>query len=295
MTQKRLAFLHALTALHSGTGQGVGSIDLPIARERATNLPVVPGSSIKGCLRDGLALGDDEKQAIFGPERGGGKEGDYAGALRISDGQLLLLPVRCLGSTFVWTTCPFVLRRFRRDAEAAGFKDVPEIPVVAEFHARLSSADPLVTIDKKKRLVLEELDFEVDAEADDKWRGWIAERLFPGKDEPWREEMRKRFAIIDDVNFSHLSEFATEVCAHIAINKKTGTVESGALWYQEALPAETVLSLLLQADKPRKRESKLADGNAVLAKIPETASVQFGGKATTGMGVARLVPVGGVR
>jgi CRISPR-associated protein Cmr4 len=48
----RLMFVHALSSLHAGTGQGVGTIDLPIARERATDLPVIPGSSIKGCLRE---------------------------------------------------------------------------------------------------------------------------------------------------------------------------------------------------------------------------------------------------
>ena len=63
-----LVFLHAYTPLHSGTGQGVESIDLPIARERATGLPVVPGSSIKGCLRDTIPLTDEEKAAVFGPE-----------------------------------------------------------------------------------------------------------------------------------------------------------------------------------------------------------------------------------
>ena len=31
-----ILFLHALSPLHPGTGQGVGSIDLPIARERST-------------------------------------------------------------------------------------------------------------------------------------------------------------------------------------------------------------------------------------------------------------------
>ena len=52
---QRLLFIHALTPLHPGSGQGVGAIDLPIHRERATNLPVLPGSSIKGCLRDAMA------------------------------------------------------------------------------------------------------------------------------------------------------------------------------------------------------------------------------------------------
>ena len=48
----RIFHLHALSALHVGTGQSIGAIDLPIARSRATNLPLVPGSALKGVLRD---------------------------------------------------------------------------------------------------------------------------------------------------------------------------------------------------------------------------------------------------
>ena len=48
----RIFHLHALSALHVGTGQGIGAVDLPIARSRATNLPLVPGSALKGVLRD---------------------------------------------------------------------------------------------------------------------------------------------------------------------------------------------------------------------------------------------------
>ena len=47
-------YIHALTALHAGTGQGVGVVDLPIAREKSTGLPIVPGSGIKGVLREEL-------------------------------------------------------------------------------------------------------------------------------------------------------------------------------------------------------------------------------------------------
>ncbi|RMD58772.1 type III-B CRISPR module RAMP protein Cmr4, partial [Candidatus Parcubacteria bacterium] len=49
--QAKLMFLHALSPLHAGTGQGVGAIDLPIAREKGTEIPIVPGSSLKGVLR----------------------------------------------------------------------------------------------------------------------------------------------------------------------------------------------------------------------------------------------------
>ena len=53
MNESRLTFIHALSPLHAGTGQGVGVIDLPIAREKATNLPFLPGSTLKGCCRSG--------------------------------------------------------------------------------------------------------------------------------------------------------------------------------------------------------------------------------------------------
>ncbi len=35
----RLLLLHALSPIHCGTGQSVSGIDLPIAREKATNIP----------------------------------------------------------------------------------------------------------------------------------------------------------------------------------------------------------------------------------------------------------------
>ena len=62
--------LHALSPLHAGTGQSVGLIDLPIARLRATNIPYVPGSSLKGVLREARrSLPPEEWEALFGPLR----------------------------------------------------------------------------------------------------------------------------------------------------------------------------------------------------------------------------------
>ena len=90
-------------------------------------------------------------------------------------------------------------------------------------------------------------------------------------------------------SFDFLSEFATEVTAHIRIDQKKGTVEEGALWYQEALPAESVLCGLLQADKPR---GKAIESAELLKRVQTREDMQFGGKATTGMGFARLVTSG---
>ena len=66
--QARLFHLHALSALHCGTGQSVGVVDLPIARAQATRLPLVPGSSLRGVLRQQVTEGDAElARTLFGP------------------------------------------------------------------------------------------------------------------------------------------------------------------------------------------------------------------------------------
>ena len=92
-------------------------------------------------------------------------------------------------------------------------------------------------VDKQLKLVLEEFDFATKTGGVAvQWQEWLAAKLFD--DSAWRDELRRRFAIVDDQSFDHLAEFATEVTAHIAIDDTTGTVADGALWYQEALPAE---------------------------------------------------------
>ena len=80
MKHVALVFLHALSPLHAGTGQGIGAIDLPIAREKATGIPYLPGSSLKGVLRDRAASWDpDTRFAVFGPDTESASE--HAGAV----------------------------------------------------------------------------------------------------------------------------------------------------------------------------------------------------------------------
>jgi len=57
--QPILYHLHALSPLHCGIGQAAGVVDLPIARSRATKLPIVPGSSLRGVLRQAIADDND--------------------------------------------------------------------------------------------------------------------------------------------------------------------------------------------------------------------------------------------
>ena len=126
--QAKLVLIHTLSPLHAGTGQGVGVIDLPIAREKATGIPFLPGSSIKGVFRD--ACPDDKKVAIFGPETANAS--DHAGSAHFSDARLLLLPVRSLAGTFAWVTSPLLLRRFLRDVnDSKDLKPPTNVPAPA--------------------------------------------------------------------------------------------------------------------------------------------------------------------
>lgn len=79
-----LLFLYTETPLHVGSGEGLGAIDLPIMREKLSDLPVVPGSGIKGALREVFGDGEDAAdrpltEALFGPaptEMDGSTRGD---------------------------------------------------------------------------------------------------------------------------------------------------------------------------------------------------------------------------
>jgi CRISPR-associated protein Cmr4 len=91
--------------LHAGVGQAAELIDLPIARLKGTGIPYVPGSSIKGVLRDarsGAGFNSDEVQAVFGPDKDNADK--HAGALICTDARLLALPVRSFRGTFAYVT-----------------------------------------------------------------------------------------------------------------------------------------------------------------------------------------------
>lgn len=60
MTTK-IYWLEAITPLHVGMGRGVGFIDLPIIREKVTGWPLVPGSAVKGVIRDHFDQESNEK------------------------------------------------------------------------------------------------------------------------------------------------------------------------------------------------------------------------------------------
>jgi len=90
----------------------------------------------------------------------------------------------------------------------------------------------------------------------------------------------------DDV-LNFLLDTATEITARIKLQDDKKTVQKGGLWYEEALPTETVLVGLVVAT--RVAASK-ATPNEVFTTVDSllTKPLQFGGKATVGRGVCKL-------
>lgn len=306
MAITHLLFIQALSPLHAGTGQGIGVIDMPIAREVATNLPYLPGSSIKGTLRNSGTLDSDNakdkriREAIFGPDTI--NAADYAGSVQFADARLLLLPVRSLAGTFAWVTSPYVLRRFARDARETnlGALTLPDAPDVSgDDELCLVTNTSALAVAGVGKVVLEDLDLVPQPDTElDTLATTLGSWLFPdGSTDAvyWRGALGQQLCVVRDDVLQFLLTTATEVFARVKLQDNQKTVEQGGLWYEEALPTETILAGLavinpVAADKREKVDTTaIAEHLATLTK----PALQFGGKATVGRGLCQVRLQGG--
>lgn len=284
--KRRAFFLHALSPIHAGTGQAVDIVDLPIARMRSTGIPIIPGSSIKGTLRDikdEAVDGDEEKRgelrAIFGPEAG---QVEHAGAIVIGDARLLCLPVRSFKGVFAWVTSPLLLTLASRDLTYE--VEPPSVPQLNTSGARVLANSALIYND---HIYLEDLDLPVQpgGQAFTEWANLLCTRIFTQSGEA--ESFKKRFTLVDDETMAFLWETATQVDARNRIDEK-GIVVDGALWYEESLPPETLLIGAVGADKDRAGLGLRAD-EILNRTFSDLKIIQVGGKATIGRGICRLL------
>jgi CRISPR-associated protein Cmr4 len=308
----RLYFIHALSPLHAGVGEGVGAVNLPTARERLTSYPYLPGTSVKGVLRAAAEarFPDGARGRLtviaFGPPTE--NAADARGVVVFSDASLLALPVRSLFGTFAWVTCPYVLRRLARDACEAGVT-APALDAIAsglvrdkawltETSAlRGSASGPLFLLD------LSLPDAKADARAT-KAAAWIAERVWSGDPEA-QAFFAQRFVVIEDDLFGFLSRTATEIRSRVKINDETGTAADSGSWTEEHLPAETLLHGVAIGRETRFfKDGRAAGGKGeevksaaaievVISLLEATPTLRFGGKSSAGMGRARMALAGG--
>lgn len=282
-TSNALFTLVAETSIHAGASESEGVVDLPIQREKHTGWPCIYGSGMKGALR---ALAEAQSLAdtatLFGPGPKEPNASDFAGSLLVSDARLLLLPVRSLTGHYRWVCCPALLKRLVQDMRRLGFSIEP-LKIEVNDNGILCP-DP----EMKHRLYLEEYAFEP--------AGTVPEVIFEhllallGADR--KDELSQKLAIISDDYFAHVCHAAIPVQTHIAIDSKTKTVMDGALWHEESLPPDTVMYLMLMAQRGRNgamsAEQVMSVVNDQLLARPY---LQVGGNETTGMGWFHLQPV----
>lgn len=280
----QLTFVHALSPLHAGTGQGVGVIDLPIAREKATGLPFLPGSSLKGSLRSRCEGEDCIK--VFGSETTDTPTDDNkASAAQLSDQRLLLLPIRSLAGTFAWVTSPYVLQRFVRDLQDIQVAPPASIPQIQDTtNCYVDDKNSKIVLNSSQ-VFLEDLDLTAHtSEGATKWGQWIGKQVFPG-DATWQDMLTERICIVHDDILTFLLDTATEITARIKMQEDSKTVQTGGLWYEEALPTETILSGLVLAipSKTVTTEKVFEVLNGLTGQ-----TIQLGGKSTIGRGMCRV-------
>ena len=271
--RKEYYLLKVLTPLHIGAGQGLGHVDLPIVREAHTNFPYIPGTSLKGALRNleinqvARARGEKPSQVekrltdkdkfdpedrdilrlakIFGTagevaeqDKEALEKGKEVGAGKVLflDAFIVLFPVKSAKGIFSLTTCPYVINRF---FELLGIdqrvEDVPEGKVKV---LNINGHKNLIKDNNEYKLLLEEFVFE--AEESEELKKFVElVGTFVG------EEKKQRIVCVNDTDFMDFVSNYTEVRTHIKINLDTGTVDRGALWTEEYVPAESIFAFSL--------------------------------------------------
>ncbi|MBW2163334.1 MAG: type III-B CRISPR module RAMP protein Cmr4 [Deltaproteobacteria bacterium] len=288
--KKKLFIIRAMSNIHCGVGQGIDGIDLPTARETMTGFPVVPGSTVKGVLRDYFNNHTEDKEelwAAFGPEFANQAGNEHTSALMLTDARILALPVRSFAGVFAYVTAPLVLERLRRELNQIPMREnLPEIPELEiEDALVLPKCENLVD----DKILLEDLDLNANTD-NTSWPEWVkfltGENFF---DKNWGIKIaRPRFILVSNDIFRFLCDTALPVVARIKINEGTGTVQQGGLWYEESLPAESILCGLVIATRSY-RKSKEMSADKILAAFAEKELIlQLGGNATTGKGLCSV-------
>ena len=303
-------FIIVKTPLHAGSETELGIVDMPIQRERHTSFPKIEASGVKGCLRDifenkmkngEIANSSNKDNTIslsFGSEQGDG----HAGALGFTDARILLFHIKSMKGVFAWITCPMVLERFKADLELC--KNTNGISKDSLFFDEIPLDDLLNSKDNKNKciiankeyleinenIILEEYAFEIHEKNIKKIAEFISNVIDIS-------EINNKLVILSNNDFRDFVNHSTEVITRIKIKPETGTVEPGALFTEEYLPAETVMySLVLTTPIFNKEKGRFAKTNSQSEEeilmdffeknVPDV--IQIGGNATIGKGIAKV-------
>ncbi|MBM7560013.1 type III-B CRISPR module RAMP protein Cmr4 [Marinitoga litoralis] len=264
----KIGFLYAVTQIHAGKGMDVGVVDQPIQREVHTGFPIISG--IKGAIRNEIDFGNDEK-LVFGSRP---DEETNPGYVTFSEAKILFFPLRSINRGMIWVTCPLVLSRLKTAFEVVGNSEI--VNKIDEFLKDIENKE-YSTFDEDK-VSLEE--YVIEPEKSDKFKNLIERIKDVAPDNYLKDVLVDNTVLLKDEDFAFFVKNSTEVLPRIRIDKDTGVVKEGALWYEEYLPQDTIMFFIV---KPLKNNDELI--NIVLKKL-DNQYINVGGKTSVGKGFA---------
>lgn len=230
--------LQVLTSLHVGEGAQIGSIDLPVARERHTDWPYIPGASLKGALRAYARLNggsEDDIRRVFGAMPG---ETLARGATVFGEGVLLALPARSFTSTFVLLASPLTLGRLARQVSEA-----PELPAPSSAERILVGSGFDLKVPGKELAVVEDLCFiQENCDRVNAWANFLRESWL-GDEAPL-----DHLGVVHDDVFAHAVRAWLPVRTRNAIDAVTGVVEEHKLFSVEYVAPEALFWTLIEGE-----------------------------------------------
>ncbi|EKD27922.1 MAG: hypothetical protein ACD_79C00496G0005 [uncultured bacterium] len=286
--KQNIMYFFTRTPLHIGAGSSVGSIDMPVIRERHTRFPVIPATSIKGVLSDffieQIKSSDDKqnfKRTVLGNWLFGNEDAkdSNAGALLFGEGKILLFPVRSGRNSFAFVTSPLVLKRFWRDTE------------ISPVQFKEPNTDECLTPEEMTldgKVILEEYCLNnINNNSDLENLINSLEGKIQNIDELLKN-IKNRIVIVSDEMMSYFAEHACEVVTRIKIDDFTGTAEGQGLFNQENVPSESLFYSVVHSrnglgqNNIGQTEEKASGELKKL--INENKMIQIGGDASTGHG-----------
>ena len=253
----RLFFIRARQSLHFGSDQQSGIVDTPIAREKASGLPVGHESQVRGALRhhfwNQFEFGNDKSideqslKQLFGPKPVRSNHEDYdttkvdvASELAPGQAMLLCLPVVSAVGVMAWVTCPMVLYELAEWIESQNSNRL-RVPRCDEDDKCLVINNPddnkvnsaLIINSNRCMFAYHFLSASACSLTHD-WAMRIARSVYPDNEDR-QQQFCQRFAIVSDNKFVELGKTAVE-----QRTRRSGD-QDDALWIEENLPIHTLM------------------------------------------------------